>query len=713
VSDSTGATDTGSFTITVRDTRPPVMTLPGDIRATASDASGAVVTYQVSATDIVDGAVPVTCAPASGSKFAVGMTEVACEAVDARYNLTHKVFTVTVALSQAPPRLVLPPDITAEATGPNGAVVTFTATAYPGGDDTNGRPLQNVSCTPPSGSTFALGSTTVTCTATDPSGGSTTGAFHVTVVDTTPPLLTLPANITSNTPIVTYAASARDLVDGGVPVNCTPASGSTFAVGTTSVQCTAADSRGNQASGSFNVTVTDEAPKPPRLVLPADITAEATGPNGAIVTFTVSAYPGKDDHNGRPLNTIVCSPPSGSTFALGTTTVSCTATDPETSTSSTGSFHVTVVDTTAPALALPRSFSVLAAGDSATATWSASAQDLVDGAVGVTCVPPSGSTFALGTTEVHCSAADARGNQSSGSFAVTVTREIVPELQLPPDITAEATSAHGAVVTYAVSVFGDDENGRPIATIFCTPSSGSLFPLGVTTVSCTSDVDGAHLVGSFHVTVVDTTPPALSLPDDITSSHAVVTYTATAEDLVDGPVAVTCTPESGATFALGTTTVQCSASDVRGNATNGTFDVTVVDGGDTTAPFISHISASPDVLEPANHKLVSVTITVTVADDSDPAPVVRIIGVTANEPILGAGSGNTDFDWQITGPLTVDLRAERSGQGTDRIYHVLVEARDASGNATTATVDVRVPKDGSGEAAPATQPAGRRRASRK
>ena len=104
------------------------------------------------------------------------------------------------------------------------------------------------------------GTTTVTCTATDAHGNSASSGFTVTITDHTGPTLTVPANITASatTPsgaVVTFTASASDLVDGSRPVVCTPASGSTFAIGVTTVACTASDTRGNSTSGTFTVTV--------------------------------------------------------------------------------------------------------------------------------------------------------------------------------------------------------------------------------------------------------------------------------------------------------------------------------------------------------------------------------------------------------------------------------------------------------------------------
>jgi hypothetical protein len=118
-----------------------------------------------------------------------------------------------------------------------------------------------VTCAPASGSTFPIGNTAVTCTAKDAHGNAAvpTG-FVVHVTDTTPPVLTLPTPSVAATSlsgaVVTYVASAVDLVDGTRPVTCTPASGSTFVIGTTTVTCSASDVRGNTATRSFVVTVT-------------------------------------------------------------------------------------------------------------------------------------------------------------------------------------------------------------------------------------------------------------------------------------------------------------------------------------------------------------------------------------------------------------------------------------------------------------------------
>lgn len=88
---------TASFVVTVVDTTGPVITVPGDFTVAATGPNGAVVAYDPpTATDLVDGAVPVTCSPASGTTFALGATVVTCSAVDAAGNASQASFTITV-----------------------------------------------------------------------------------------------------------------------------------------------------------------------------------------------------------------------------------------------------------------------------------------------------------------------------------------------------------------------------------------------------------------------------------------------------------------------------------------------------------------------------------------------------------------------------------------------------------------------------------------
>jgi hypothetical protein len=154
----------------------PVITIPGTMSVYATSAAGAVVNYSVTATDDVTANPVVTCAPSSGSTFAIGTTTVNCSAHDAAGNSSAKSFNVIVLVDAIPPVLSVPSTITVNATSPAGAAVNYTVTAT---DNVTASPV--VTCSPASGSTFVIGTTTVHCRATDVAGNSSTASFNVIV----------------------------------------------------------------------------------------------------------------------------------------------------------------------------------------------------------------------------------------------------------------------------------------------------------------------------------------------------------------------------------------------------------------------------------------------------------------------------------------------------------------------------------------------------
>jgi hypothetical protein len=110
-------------------------------------------------------------------------------------------------------------------------------------------------------------------------------------------------------------------------------------------------------------------------------------------------------------------------------------------------------------------------------------------------------------------------------------------------------------------------------------------------------------------------------------------------------------------------------------------------------PVISNATASPAVLWPPNHQMVTVAVSADATDVCGPA-TWKITGVRSNEAVNGAGDGNSSPDWQILGDHAVSLRAERSSNGTCRVYWITLQGEDAVGNLSApATVVVKVPKD--------------------
>jgi hypothetical protein len=169
------------------------------------------------------------------------------------------------------PQITCPADITKNNdSGQCSAKVDFSIT---GSDNCDATP--QVSCVTgagvvvSSGSSFPVGTTTVTCTLKDKFNNTAQCSFKVTVVDNEAPVLSLPSDQTvcaagegSCAAVVNFSASANDNCEGAVSVSCSTAggpvvSGASFPLGTTTVTCTAADSKGNTASGSFKVTVND------------------------------------------------------------------------------------------------------------------------------------------------------------------------------------------------------------------------------------------------------------------------------------------------------------------------------------------------------------------------------------------------------------------------------------------------------------------------
>lgn len=251
-------TDTVSVTVLDVDQQAPTITTsdinvstdPGQPYATVSSYSSAVSVSDNS------GSATVSCSPEEGSQFPIGTTAVNCTATDSAGNSASASFNVHVADLENPS--ISQGDVT-QNTDPEQAYATVSFT--PSASDNSGSAV--VGCTSPSGSTFSIGATNVSCTATDPSGNTASVEFTVTVNDVEAPTITASDINVSTDPgqstatVNSYSITTSDNSGGPVVVECSPAEGYAFPVGTMVVSCTATDTAGNTQTTTFAVNVSD------------------------------------------------------------------------------------------------------------------------------------------------------------------------------------------------------------------------------------------------------------------------------------------------------------------------------------------------------------------------------------------------------------------------------------------------------------------------
>jgi N-acetylneuraminic acid mutarotase len=519
--------------------------------------------------------------------------------------------------------------------------------------------------------------------------------------DTTPPVLTLPANQTiaatsaaGATDPAAITATANDPGPGldritvSYAVGAYPADNTyVFPLGVTTVTVTARDLSNNLTTGTFTVTVLN--PNGPTLIVPANQVVEATSAAGAADpgAFNVTVL-GANPTVGfavgpTPIN-------SSYVFPLGVTMVSVTATDPTGTT--TGTFTVTVRDTTAPTLTLPgyelRVEATSAAGATDPAAFTATATDAVTanptiaydvGGVAV----DSTYVFPLGYTPLTVTAKDAAGNVVTGSFYVVVQDTTPPTLHLPPNQTVVAASAAGATDPAAFTATATDTvTAIPSITYYLGANpigTGNVFPLGTTTVTAVAvDAAGNSTSGDFTVSVVnDPAAPTLSVPANQTveamsangaTDAAAFTATASSPVTPNPPIAYaagTIPLTSSHVFPLGVTTVTVTATDANGRSSYGTFTVTVQD---TTAP----------TLTVPPWQTVQAT-SAAGASDAGAFTATATDAVTANPTIAYTVNGSS-IDSTYVFPVGTTV--------------VTVSATDAAGNTSTGSFVVTV--DGSG-----------------
>lgn len=346
VTDTAGATATDTVTILVVDTTAPTITAPPAITAEQADRNGTAVDLGTPVVHETVDAQP-TVTHDAPQVFPLGITTVIWTVTDASGNKATATQKVTI-VDTTTPTVATPAEISREQTSRDGTQVELVAPTVTDICDANPSVTHNAP------NVFPLGSTLVTWTATDITGNVASATQTVTIVDTTAPVLTVPAAVTAEqanrngTAVVLGSATATDVCDAHPAVtNDAP---TVFPLGTTLVTWTAVDASGNKATATQQVTIVDTAP--PTITAPADVTVELTssvGTAAALGTATAT-----DVCDAKP--TISNDAPA--LFPLGTTTVTWTATDAS-GNKATATQKVKVNDTTPPTISLSTTLQVL------------------------------------------------------------------------------------------------------------------------------------------------------------------------------------------------------------------------------------------------------------------------------------------------------------------------------------------------------------------
>lgn len=588
-----GNVATSSFTVTVVDNQLPVISgTPANITVT-SDANACGTTVTWTAATAADNCAISTFTPniASGSFFAVGRTRVRYTAVDINGNSDTSGFWVQV-LDLNPILSNMPANISvSNAAGLCSAVVTWNAPSFT--DNCSGTVLTSTH-TP--GQAFAVGTTTVTYTATDNNGNVTSASFTVTVNDTELPVWSnVPANITvaaratSCDAVVTWPPlTVADNCTAQPTVTSTKASGDVFALGTTTVTFTGVDAAGNSASTSFTVTVVDQTA--PVITVPANITASVDA-NSCVASTVVVSVPSATDQcdpvtaAGVRSDNLALSAP----YPTGVTTITWTASDLAGNAATPVLQTVTVIDTIAPYVAMSLDSVVYVDENSCVYYWENWRADVITvdncGEVPVlTSARPQNLFLNKGVHIINFTLSDSHGNARVYNHRVRVADTISPKLMnMPTNITAYAGANCQTIVSWVDPTPSDN-----CVNFVMTSShySGDVFPIGTTAVTfLVTDAAGQTVSGGFTVTVLDTAKPVIQAQTATLALNANGQATLTLAQVL-GPngitdncgIASSTLSKTAFTCAdLGSNTVAITATDVNGNVRTVNVSVNVVD----------------------------------------------------------------------------------------------------------------------------------------
>ena len=700
VTDVNGNIKTANQTVTVVDTTRPTISAPPIVTASANASCGALsssITFGVVAND--------NCSVASlthngPSTFPLGYTSIVWTVTDGAGNTATVNQSVNI-IDDTAPTITAPVNINVNANASCSATGVVLGT-----------PVTNDNCTVSSvindaPTSYPLGTTHVVWTVTDAAGNSTTAIQDVIVHDISLPTITCVSNapITKNNTVGVcgYVAVGTEF-DPTASDNCLnpvlthdftswsnshSLAGATFPIGTTTVIWTATDSSGNLATCTLNVIVRDnEAPVMQNCPSSQSLTIGQYSCGSTPNWLDPTAI----DNCGTATVTQTSGPSPTATLAVGVYPVVYTAVD-AVGNSSTCTFNINVIASSAPIITCPNTVTlkhtnlnscywtapalslkpIQAIGNCPTVAWDVLNPNNTHttGTVDV-----SGYNFQIGTSTVTYTITDNTNNTTSCTFTVTVSDIQKPAISAPANIILNPTTTCTASgVTLGTPVTSDNCSVATVAN-----NAPAVFPLGITNVTWTvTDASGNTNTAIQTVTVNDTQAPVIAFAAGNTIAKNNTTgncgYTVQGTEFnvaaTDNCSLLSLThnysswtnPNSlaGANFPVGLTSVIWTATDVNGNVSNYTINITV---SDNEAPVFSDCPTNQILTigmytsacngAPTNWSLPHAT------DNCSSVTMTQIAGPSA------------------TSTLTVGL------------HEIKYKAQDASGNFSTCTFYVNV-----------------------
>jgi hypothetical protein len=738
VVDANGNTATCTFNVIVLDVENPTITplTFSDITVNNTpDLCGANVPWlEPTASDNCPG-VSMVASHVVGSFFPVGTTTVTYTATDASGNSTSLSFDVIVIDNQLP-TITCPADIMAN-TDANECFATFASIGNAIGFDNCG--INTVTNDAPAN--FPVGSTTVTWTAEDFQGNTVSCTQLITVTD-----IELPTALCQDIIVQLDAAGAVTIagidVDNGSDDACgiatysvVPSSFNCGNVGANAVILSVEDNNGNESTCSAVVTVQDITSP---IATCQDVTLQLDV-DGNVMLNTIQVDNGSSDACG--IASLSLSQTAYDCSHVGIQSVTLTVTDVN-GNASTCTADITIEDNIAPvAVCQNIAIQLDAAGNA-----SIVAADIDNGsndACGIASLSASTTTFDcsnVGVNSVTLTVTDNNSNSSTCSADVTIEDNVAP-IAICQNLTVQLDAAGDVTIT-AAQIDNGSNDACGIASLSLSQTDFDCSHVGTNSVTLTvTDVNGNTSTCSSTVTVEDIIAPNALCQNITVQLDALGTFTVTGAQVDNGSddacgiATLVLAPNTFTCSEVGVNAVVLTVTDVNGNASTCTADVTVednvaptmicqditilldgtgnatitagdIDNGSNDACGIATLSATPTTFNCLNIGANNVTLTATDVNGNSAsctsvvtvlettAPTALCADITLQLDVLGLASitgldidgGSTDncgiASWT---PSQTDFDCSHVGANT-----VTLTVTDGSGNFASCTSTVTV-----------------------